>query len=674
MITITFTTSTNPWELSTVATIDASSSITIIYYYLNGKKIKSLTAAANVTQVVFDEPIKNGDIITCNYYRNRTISTFSNKLVVPQSNITKKYDKSFLAKVVSSTDTIISNWSSNVFDKLQKGKILARYVKRENSEDSNSDFIAFWTTLTDFFAYYIGFADKLSSIDEVEIYLRAFLLQRNIFVTDQENLQQLQYLTKNFYKELQERGTVIQFEENPINVRGEFLRAIAHQFYDELIVLKHSDQYIGWNIGNNSPLYRGFADGFFNKITKLQDLSIIGTISEQIIDNIPLWTINQQNYFSHQTGNQKMFTVNEDTDYQITLLLKTNGEISIGIDLFDAFKKLINQPLSTVDGSSTNFFLNNFSINTNNKFVFLRCIIYNKSKASDVKSKTNLGGNNLTMFPGVSHFSVIIESSAEMIVKGLEIKPLSTKYSLGFIQANNIVSLWLSNRSGLQIDDLKQRLVDYLFPYHTYPIINELELENGIENECGGTQNPNFISTTYTRCRVDSNGVRTGVVERLFIDNNPCTNKTAEWHVDGDSNLDCSICPPLNTIIGTIYDHKTEAPFYSFNSKLWKTRKTVRKANGSCGFTTVVTYENEYISSTDRPTDPIWENSGAIYCDETQVCLNDNDIDMEVDSWTIEGSGNCLERPKFPAHFYIEPNSDNFDFATIQMNFVQIHN
>lgn len=665
MISITFAATNSSWGICTQVTVDVSTHPTIVYYHVNSNKILSATIPPNETQVTFDQLIKQGDIITCNYYRNRAISPYSNKLVVPNIGVVNQYSKSFLSKILSATDIIVNNWSNNVFQKLYKGKILARYVSRRNSQESDSDFTAFWTTLTEFLGYYAGAANKISSLQEMEIYLRAFLLQRNIFVTEQEDVAQLQHLTHNLYKELSNRGTMDQFKaDETVFVRGEFLRAIAHQFYDELIVVQHSNNRIGWNIGNNSPLYRGVSGSSLNKVVQLQDLSVVGTIAESVVDNQKQWVIDSSNYLSYEQGSNKMIVVDENVDYQITFQIKTSGQVTVGLDLFDAFKKLIDQPLSAVNGTSTNFFLNNVSINTNNKFIFLRCILYRKNTVSNVKSTTSLGGNNLTLFSGVNFVSLIIESTSQAIIQNLEIKPLYTDYSSGFIQADNIVSLWLNNRSELDADNLKQRLADYLFPYHTYIVLNDLKQLPIAPNECDGIQAPLFISTNFTRCRTNSSG-RTGDVERLYIDSNPCTNQSAEWRLSVDETISCAPCFAINTIIADIVDTRTTIPFFSYNNNLWRTKRVVTKANGNCGTVSTTSYEDRLDG-----VDPIWQNKGEVYCDQQAPCLSNATNINSI--WTIIGTGNCLEGTTFPFKFYIEPDSSNFDVATIQMNLVQI--
>lgn len=329
-------------------------------------------------------------------------------------------------------------WSINVLEKLYKpgnvAKALTRGSNSSNLEDR--DFIDFWRSVTHFFAYYVCLARKFATFYSDRDLLFEYLTQRNLFLCEGQDLEDLVYIMQNYLDEIRQRGTIqialkkttlddidedqsSSLSSNTLNpkvkpVNGELLRLICYQPCDDFLFNVNKKEHLGWNIGNSSPLFRGqyiqmnlnksYEDTFvnINKYPKINEQFM--SISSQIL------TIQGQESLNIGIGGSSNFdkAINVDTnvDYEITFLVKkpqNGGNFQFGVNAFDCDGNIINLKNFETQNLSNSFFSIS-ELNRDDKFYFVRGIIYCKNKVySDIyESKISLGyGQHLQFQEGV---------------------------------------------------------------------------------------------------------------------------------------------------------------------------------------------------------------------------------------------------------------------------------
>lgn len=458
------------------------------------------------------------------------------------------FENSIFAKFINCPDTEVLNWCINVTDKLYKQGIIPNYIIRRVNQNSSQDkdYIDFWRTIACFFAMIVIYGRKvLERFTSYPELLEEYLKQRNIYLCPLPDYQDLLYIMNNYYNEIRQRGTNEIYKEksttqlnltsifhtksiNNKQVDGELLRLIYYKAIDEFIFNLIKKEYIGWNINNSSPLFKGLT--IQNGPNKAYDNSDnVQTLTKYPIYNQNYLKIEQDEYhriieiayvpiggqagispdISNFTNNNfdKAIKVNENLDYEITFWLKqptfddsdsdseSDSEIyshisnitfgCIGVDKnnnkIDFLDVTTNLPLNT-------FFIDQ-KLNQTDKYYFIRGIIYNKNKPhiSLANSILNIGfGNCLKFSPNISKiFPQIIvtgkiDVNSALYIKDLKVRPLSTPFSTGFIQPKNFIEIWMNqnnpNYTTIEIEEIMRK---YLLPYNcTFKniyILNNLE-------------------------------------------------------------------------------------------------------------------------------------------------------------------------------------------------------
>lgn len=467
----------------------------------------------------------------------------------------------------------ILNWSINVVEKLYLEGNLATYMERNKGGD-DTDFIDFWRSITSYFSLYVVLAAYFADFSEDQYLFLEYLYQRGLFACHDISLVDLTYLVNNFHDEIRQRGTlqIIKAKNSIVNldesesqsdsdydfkeVDGELLRLICYEVCDEFIF---NFRYLGLTVNNRSPLYRGLTSYNVNAVKGYEQWENV-----RKLDKYPL--LNSQ-YISKVTdgdkkviqisgvgsgevaglGSESDFSkaikVDPSVDYEITFRIKQEdidqsvsessslslsesetigfGNITFGCWGYDCDNNKINfRHIKT--GNVDNLFFERELVWRDDKYYFIRGIIFSKNKYLDYEStteydkfdivkysggwyeckksglinyqpdlypefwrnitsaelntvfKTNIGlGNNLKFTAGIKKIIpyLVLDNTdnvgGSLNIYDFKVKPVATPYSTGFVNVNDWVDIWMKNRND---KNSKKEIVSiikrYLLPYN----------------------------------------------------------------------------------------------------------------------------------------------------------------------------------------------------------------
>jgi len=435
-------------------------------------------------------------------------------------------------------DLDVLRWCVNVLEKIYEKGIVPTYIERGVNSNLNwvdRDYLDFWRTICCFYAMIVVYARHFETFGSDEKLLLEYLKQKGLNLCDNVSIQTLIYLKENYFDEIRQRGTVRIYKEkysNQLNltsifhsksvddkqVNGELLRLLCYNNIDEFIFNLVEKHHIGWNIDNSSPLFKGMTNQLtvnkayedtedFVSLTKIPIFnSAYCSLENDFIDG--KWTfkiqgvpIGQRAGISHNlttpniTDFTKCIKVNENLDYEITFFVKcptiddSDSDSSsdsfvanlgqyltfgvVGLDQNNNIKDLIN--INT--GLASNVFVTSYQLPQQNRYYFVRGIIYNKDEVlkNTVNSWLNINtGNNLKFVEGVTKIipQIIIENQIDvdnaLYIWDLKVRPLSTPFSNGFIMPRNFIEIWCSqnnkNYTTVQVEEIIRK---YLIPYNS---------------------------------------------------------------------------------------------------------------------------------------------------------------------------------------------------------------
>ena len=400
------------------------------------------------------------------------------------------FTNSYFSKYFDCNDIEVLGWYLNVTEKLFNTGVLAQYLPRKNEDGNPEDFLIFWKSISKFFAYYVIYSRKFQNFYQTEDLVREYLIQRGLNVSNSDDLMTLNALMNTFTYEISKRGTINVYDKDSA-VKGEILRLIFFEEFDEFIFNYHIPEHFGWTLNRSSPLYRGLdldlnANKWYEKsrVTNLDLYPIIqsGASTITIIEDSGLDVVsldhNDADVGFGQNGNIDdlnafKITVNPNIVYDLSFKIKYSGDLGLtaGANIFDKNLNALNLK-SIVDGTT----LNNFIVNKLGYGITdwheLKFYIYPHDTVNNsvpISSNANFG-TNLKFDINTSYIipKIILDSPAECLVKDIKFKPAYTDYSRGFLNVKNYISVWLVNRNQKynteQLEDYMRR---YLIPYNS---------------------------------------------------------------------------------------------------------------------------------------------------------------------------------------------------------------
>lgn len=434
-----------------------------------------------------DEPVGNSAL---------TVSEFT----IPANNqatpLTPFFNNSLFARYFGAYDQGVLNWYVNVLQKLWDKGLIPNYMTRD--QDDPEDFLAMWSAVCQFFAYYVTFARMFATFYNNTDLLTDFLNNRGLNVSTQDTLGQMQAMLQTFYYQMSRRGTNAIWQDSDgssdptTGVTGEFKRLVNYETIDEFLFLLFRPQNFGWNLGNSSPLYKGLRvnDGLnkapwsvgYNSMTLAAPyLSSGGTVTTD-----GSLTVAQLNDSS--IGTQVSMKVDSNLDYEFSFQVKMAAGKKLSFDIIGSDSEGNSQQLlSYKDGTAKTSFFDNAVLYRSDKYLMVRCYLYNSQRGTFSGDTTNIRqGQNLVMTANVQAVSFSVSCTGQANIYDFKILPVQTDWSRGFIQVNNFIATWLKNRNQTYTTaELTEYVSRYLIPYNSHLVIknsgdvvyNEVETE-----------------------------------------------------------------------------------------------------------------------------------------------------------------------------------------------------
>jgi len=454
-------------------------------------------------QAILDIVVNPSDtlIIELQYVKNGTVEDQSSLNVASieieaskQASAPLHYFDQTIFKDFFENDSIeVLSWYLNVLDKLYNKGIIPNYISRLNDFDSSEDFIDFWKSIAKFFSYYVVYARQFQKFYENEALLSEYIEQRGLTVSINNNIEQLNELMTNFYRQISNRGTnsIIDRIEDGKIIDGELLRLIWNSPEDEFIFNLHKPEHFGWNIGNSSPLYRGLylnsnANKYGDKNYEPIDESSYDGDCEIVQDG----NLSVLRVYGTLGSSDRKIKVSADIDYEFSFLIKKQNEalLTVRAEAYDAELNAVDL-LSHRTGSAETNFLTQIQLSRSDKYILVRMFIFNKDKHVFSEDVTNTHqGENLTFSPNTKWIAPFIEiEGGEAYIYGVRFLPLNTPYSHGLLQTNNWISCWLENKNNsMTIEEIERFIKRYLIPYNSGIKVLEIKEQtasSGVEEE-----------------------------------------------------------------------------------------------------------------------------------------------------------------------------------------------
>ncbi len=436
------------------------------------------------------------------------------------------YQQSIFNDYFTYLDIDVLNWAINVLEKLYKPGMIPAYITRYNDTVLDKDFINFWKSVTIFFSYLVQYARVFENFTTKPELCVKYLENAGTYVCGDETLDELLYLIANRLRDRAKRGTLgmilpgggIRYTADSTMYTvdttgqptadstllrstsqfvpdGELLRLICYSPNDYFKLAVPTSKFNSWCVGNSSPMYRSDTKridmnlGYENSqdvlsltpypLLQSSFCSIVSDSGKSVLQ-INAVPTTQKAGIGDGTAVAKAIVVDPGLNYEITFQVRQpslNTYLTFGAIGMDALGNIISLK-SIVTGANTQNFFSNVSMAKNDRYYFVRGIIYNSSQAllSATNAKTNLGiGANLQFPSTVKKIIpyIILDNntggtSTAMYLWNVKVNQTGQAYSRCFINNKNFIDITLKNnnamRTNKQIDAIMRK---YLLSYNS---------------------------------------------------------------------------------------------------------------------------------------------------------------------------------------------------------------
>jgi hypothetical protein len=405
----------------------------------------------------------------------------------------------------------------NLFEKLIIGNgMLPNFVERNVDENSirnlfynptasaDEDFLVIWKSVIQFLSMVDTFAENLNKIYFDSDLLLKFLRSKGLYFSGNEDLQTLQYIATNYFREFSHRGTILMFKRKDeiladgsnCAVKGEVLRLLNVGDLDEFLYSFNSDN---WCIGKSSPLYRGISDLNMNKevsdeisMANLSNYNSFGVV-EQTISHIKYFKIYSSNNSTYKgigyngelptTPLKSFINIDKNMSYIISFYLKSqedNNKLYFGIDCYSEDSELLSYATLDKNGNQRNNFFNFTKIPRVDDLYLVRGIIHNQGTnllSLPYKNELNWSvydehlafNSNSDIIPKFLAINIgnknLDYSSNSFLISNLKMFPLKTPNSRYFVQNKNFMNFFAkNNNSVLSNEQIEQIMRNELLP------------------------------------------------------------------------------------------------------------------------------------------------------------------------------------------------------------------
>jgi len=434
------------------------------------------------------------------------------------------FNNSIFSEFFTPNSAPVLEWALNVLEKLYRQGIVPNYVTRGKQSSDDRDYIAYWFTVTHFFAILVYFARQFESIQTNTLLMREFVKGRGIYMRCNPSIDELQYIFDNYISELQDRGTkqiyrksgellrqtpITYYYGEPIggeliyaDADGELRRLLDNLTTDELIFAYTTRGELGWCIGRSSPLYMG-ADGIMNLIKgyefgeDVEDLEKYPLVNSDYImlqsgkiqitglPNNAQAGIGVEGSFS--TLGSKALVVDPSLSYEISFkVTKTENaieDLTFGVALFDE-NGISVSPTRITDGYDDALFFEQKTLNKADVEYWVRGVLHAYNTLLIPTDVLTIGfGQGLRMRSNVRYLVPIIlvenytgSTLTDVIqIRDVKIRPAQLWFSRGLLSARNLIIGFLKNRNvELNNSQVEKIINEELIPYNTFTMLKFL--------------------------------------------------------------------------------------------------------------------------------------------------------------------------------------------------------
>lgn len=401
------------------------------------------------------------------------------------------------------------NWCLNVTEKMYRQGLLAKSLTRgenQNIDQEDRDFIDIWRSISCYFSLLVGYARGFRDFRENKVLLVDFLSQRGMYVCQEQNLVDLQYIQENYWDEMRHRGTALiakpkgtDINGTPKPVDGELLRLICYNaICDEFLFAISEFNKFGWVVNEWSPLWKGISGQaqltkIYEQTVTVEDLSKYPLINSgnisianeggvgnvMVIDAVPDTEVAGIGIVGDAYDADFATNVDPNLSYELSFLVKGTEPITVQVNSY-------SQSGTPISMKAVNVFTlpdENVSLQEvvlpGGTFMKVQVIIRPYDYLFDpdpTQTLTSLNtGTNLKF---KSEFAcklipkILLDNtngggvSGELRLYNIRFAPLSTPYSTGFINTANLIQTWIkNNQKSLTEDEIYDIIKFYLIPY-----------------------------------------------------------------------------------------------------------------------------------------------------------------------------------------------------------------
>jgi hypothetical protein len=388
------------------------------------------------------------------------------------------FQNSLFQKYFSINDLDGLTWHINVLEKVYQKGLIPNYIDRLDDFQSSDDFLALFGAVCKFFSYYVELSRVISKFYNNIKLLTEFLQQRGLVVSPENTLSELQEILQTYYFQIGKRGTYGVMED-------EVLRLLHFKTsIDEYIFCLFRKHHYGWNLGNSSPLYRGLRiNDSLNKISWSKKLVSVRSVDMTLVSytNGAIITDGSQEVINVTDGQNitiqapNLMKIDSRLDYQFSFKIKLTGTLQVSAQTFNIANAAVDLK-SKVTGGVMNTFVTALKLSRTDRYLTVKLYIYNKSSGISSNNKTHFKqGNNLMFDSTATKLGLKLLVAGNANIYDVRFMPMITPFSRGFVQSNNFIPMWVSNRNG---NYSSRQLTDYidkfLIPYNCHSKIVEL--------------------------------------------------------------------------------------------------------------------------------------------------------------------------------------------------------
>lgn len=407
------------------------------------------------------------------------------------------FSNSVFKDYFTSLDLDALAWALNVLEKLYRPGIVPKYINRVGDSVQDADYIKFWKSITIFFSYLVQYARAFENFQNDANLANLYLQNRGNRTCGDETLDQLLYVIENQLRIRSQRGSsnMIKRLSGEVLADGELLRLLCQSPLDFFLLANPPSKYNGWNISNSSPSYRGSLNR--------PDLNL-GYESTKDVVNKNLYPLLQTTYCNVTPDSPKSvlrinavsantiagigavdatkaILIDPNVNFEITFQVKQTtlaNNLTFGVICLDKDNNVINTQSLITGGTQNNFFLRQI-LNRNDKYYFVRGIVFNYLESIRLASEglLNIGIGNHLRFPSTARkiipYIVLDNSLIGSVSSGInlwdiKVRPSSIEYSRCFLNNKNFIDVIAHNNNADYTDEEIDIIMRNEFiPYNT---------------------------------------------------------------------------------------------------------------------------------------------------------------------------------------------------------------